>query len=90
MWLQFGLPFNAVRRRSGKTVHGRRSILNRSGRPRPELLMRLGSQAVAKAGVSQFSHGLTERHRTTASLLDTWQDADLPIRTSTHWPDTLH
>jgi hypothetical protein len=34
--------------------------------------------------------GLTRRHRTTASLLDTWQDADLPIRTSTHWPDTLH
>lgn len=25
MWLQFGLQFNAVRRRSGRTVHGRRS-----------------------------------------------------------------
>jgi hypothetical protein len=45
MWLQFGLQFNPVRRRSGKTVQGRRSSLNRSGRSRLELLMRWGFTA---------------------------------------------
>ena len=91
MWLQFGLQFNAVRRRSGKTVHGRRSSLNRSGRPRPELLMRLRTRAAAKGkSLSRFSHGLTGRYRTRAPLPDTGQDSDLRIRILTHWPDTFH
>ena len=40
--LQFGLQFNAVRRRPQRTDRGRWSSLNRSGRPRSEQLMRLG------------------------------------------------
>ena len=34
--------------------------------------------------LSQFSHGLTGRRRTMASILDTWQDPDLRIRTPAH------
>jgi hypothetical protein len=40
--------------------------------------------------LSQLSHGLTGRYRTMASVSDTWQDADLPIRIPAHRPDTLH
>jgi hypothetical protein len=40
--LQFGLQFTAVHGRSQWTVHESWSSLNQSGRPRPELLMRLG------------------------------------------------
>jgi len=65
MWLQFGLQFNAVRRRSGKTVHGRRSSLNRSGRPRPELLMRWGN-----AGHCQERESLTVFSRTDRTVRD--------------------
>ncbi len=44
--LQFGLQFIAVQPRPGKTDQRRWSSLNRSERPRPELLMRLGSRPV--------------------------------------------
>src|SRR5215468_5471746 len=40
--LQFGLQFTAVRHRPGWTDQGCWSSLNGSGRPRSELLMRLG------------------------------------------------
>jgi len=40
--LQFGLQFTAVRCRPRRTGQGGWSSLNRSGRSRPELLMRLG------------------------------------------------
>jgi hypothetical protein len=40
--LQFGLQFTAVRCRPRRTGQGDWSSLNRSGRSRPELLMRLG------------------------------------------------
>ena len=40
--------------------------------------------------LSQFSHELTGRYWTMASMRDTRQDADLRIRTPEHWPDTLH
>jgi len=40
--LQFGLQFTAVRHRPRQTDQWRWSRLNRSGRPRPELLMRFG------------------------------------------------
>jgi hypothetical protein len=53
--LQFGLEFNAVRRRPGKTSQGRWSCLNRSERLSPELLMRLG---FAPSGVQQALPGL--------------------------------
>ena len=39
-WLQFGLPFNAVRRRTPRTNQERWSRLNRSEQLRPELLTR--------------------------------------------------
>ena len=65
--------------------------MNRSGRPRPELLMRIGSQAAAKGRcLSQFSHGLTGRCGTMTYMLDTRQDADLRIRIPARWPDALH
>jgi hypothetical protein len=65
--------------------------LNRTGQPCSELLMRLGSLAAAKGrSLSQFSHGLTGRYGTTASLPDTWPDADLRIRIPAHWPDAFH
>jgi len=38
--LQFGLQFSTVQGSPGRTDHGRWSSLNRSGRPRSELLMR--------------------------------------------------
>ena len=37
--------------------------------------------------LSQFSHKLTGRYRTTASMSARWQDADLRIRIPAHWPD---
>ena len=40
--MQFGLQFSTVQGRTARTDHGDWSSLNRSGRPRPELLMRLG------------------------------------------------
>ena len=43
--LQFGLQFNTVRRRPGRTDQGRWSSMNGSGPRRPELLMRLGHAA---------------------------------------------
>src|SRR6266567_2020005 len=49
--LQFGLQFITVRCRPGKTDHGCWSRLNRSDRPRPELLMLLGSRAVQALAV---------------------------------------
>jgi hypothetical protein len=46
---------------------------------------------VGKDGnLSQLSHGLTGRYETTASVLDTRQDAYLRIRIPAHWPDTFH
>jgi hypothetical protein len=74
MWLQFGLQFNAVRRRSGKTVHGRRSSLNPSGRPRPELLMRLGL-----ACGHQEQESLTDFSRTDRTVLDYDVSAGHPV-----------
>jgi len=41
-------------------------------------------------GISQLSHGLTGRCRTTAGMSDTQRDADLRIRILEHWPDTRH
>jgi hypothetical protein len=46
--LQFGLQFTAVQRHPGRTDRGSWSSLNRSGRPRSELLMRLG---LSSAGI---------------------------------------
>jgi hypothetical protein len=40
--------------------------------------------------LSQFSHGLTGRYGTMASVPDTQQDADLRFWIAEHWPDTLH
>jgi len=40
--LHFGLQFTAVQHRPPKIDQRSRSSLNRSGQPRPELLMRLG------------------------------------------------
>jgi len=40
--------------------------------------------------LSQLSHGLTGRDRTTASMPDTRQDAELRIRIEAHWPDGRH
>jgi Mg2+ and Co2+ transporter CorA len=48
------------------------------------------AEEVEFGNLSQLSHGLTGRYRTTASMLDTRQDADLRIRIPTHWPDMLH
>jgi len=47
--LQFGLQFSTARGRPGRTNHGCWSSLNRSGRPRSELLMRLGLAATNAA-----------------------------------------
>ena len=67
MWLQF----NAVRRRSGKTVSRATVQLEPIGTTRPELLMRLGSRAATKGrSLSQFSHGLTGRYRTDRTVPD--------------------
>jgi hypothetical protein len=46
--------------------------------------------AARRRSLSQFSHGLTRRYRTMASMPDTQQDADLRIRTPAYWPDSWH
>src|SRR5215475_9956141 len=40
--------------------------------------------------LSQLSHGLTGRYRTTASMPDTWQDGDLRIRIPAYRPDVRY
>jgi hypothetical protein len=60
----------------------------------------LGRQILKPSGVSsglcggedlsRFSHGLTGRGWTMASMPDIRQDADLRIRIPAHWPDTFH
>ena len=47
-------------------------------------------RSLPRVGISQLSHGLTGRCRTTASMPDTRQDADLRIRIPAHCPDALH
>ena len=49
-----------------------------------------GSGRRQEQGLSPFSHGLTGRYRTMASMPDTWQDSDLPIRIPAYWPDVFH
>jgi hypothetical protein len=89
--LQFGLQFDAVRRSSGKATQESWSSLNRSEHQRPELLMRFGPVSHCQGqGLSQFLTGLTGRYRIMASMPDTWQDTDLPIRIPAHGSDTLH
>ena len=46
--------------------------------------------AVRGSGLPQFSHGLTRRNRTMASMPDARQDSDLRIRILAHWPDARH
>jgi len=63
--LQSGLQFTTVRCRPGKTDQRRWSSLNRSGQPRPELLMRMGL-----AGRCQGQVSLTVFSRTDRTVLD--------------------
>jgi hypothetical protein len=81
-------PCGAVQGRPPKRVG---PALNRSEHQPPELLMRLGPASHCQGqGSLTVSHGLTGRYWTMASMPDTWQDADLPIRIPAHGSDTLH
>jgi hypothetical protein len=61
------------------------------GRTLPQESKRLATRSrLARADLSQFSHGLTGRCWTMASMPDTRQDADLRIRIPAHRPDMLH
>jgi anti-sigma B factor antagonist len=55
-----------------------------------EVAARAAAVAVKGRSLSQFSHGLTGRYRTMASMPDTGRDADLRIRIPAHWVDTIH
>jgi hypothetical protein len=55
-----------------------------------EVAARAAAVAVKGGSLSQFSHGLTGRYRTMASMPDTGRDADLRIRIPAHWTDTFH
>ena len=55
--LQFQLQFTAVQRRPGKIARRHWSSLDRSGRPRPELLMRLGSPGLRKVRLVAVAPG---------------------------------
>ena len=67
-----------------------RMLLKTIGAPTRSWLPRPGPGRRGSQCLSQLSHGLTGRYRTTAPMPDTWQDADLRIRIPAHWPDARH
>ena len=79
-------------RRQRRTLAERRQ-LGRMPRPKSRRSwVAPNTAAVAAKGrnLSQLSHGLTGRYRTTASRPDTRQDADLPVRMPAHGPEGRH
>ena len=67
-----------------------RMLLKTIGAPTRSWLPRPGPGRRGSQCLSQLSHGLTGRCRTTAPMPDIWQDADLRIRIPVHWPDARH
>jgi hypothetical protein len=89
------IPANNDNRQRSVTAHNTRRSAATWEYARPEKRTvegRASTGAVAAKGrsLSQFSHGLTGRCGTTASMPDARQDADLPVRILAYLPDTFH